>query len=75
MTTTCSRCGSSALFLAHDAGRDGHGWQGKSEAACPCGPELICAVCDGERLRGSGFVLLERAPLPRALYNGAGLIH
>lgn len=73
--TTCGRCNSSAVFLAHDAGRDGHGWQNKCEAECPCGPELICAVCDAERLRSNGFVLLERAPVLRALYNADGLVH
>lgn len=58
----CERCGAEAIFFAHDARLEGHHWEDGLEAACECGVELVCAVCEAKRIARDGFLLLPRAP-------------
>lgn len=56
----CGRCGSTSILLAHDVEDVSHEWPDDAEAGCSCSPEPVCSVCEGDRLRRDGFLLLPR---------------
>lgn len=59
-TVLCWQCGMPSVFWVHDAGAEGHSWEPGHEDRCRCGVEAICTVCEAERLRSEGFILLPR---------------
>lgn len=72
----CERCGSEAVFFAHDATAEGHRWEPGREGSCECGVEPVCAVCEAGRIARDGFLLLPRLSLGvRGVASGVALRH
>lgn len=72
---TCERCKLSAVFIAHDARALDHEWPPGHEERCPCGVELVCAVCEADRINRDGFVLVERPTAMHGVATAGGLVH